>query len=80
MSAKQDDASLKVLEPLLTDDQKDPDILSLASQAYEATKNTPKAVELLRKAIVLSPATAKIATLRSRLFAWITTRSRSESI
>jgi tetratricopeptide (TPR) repeat protein len=48
--------ALKVLEPLLTPDQADPDILSLASQAYEATGNTPKAVALQRQAIVLSPA------------------------
>jgi len=57
VSTKQNDAALKVLEPLLTADQKDPDILSLASQAYEATGDTPKAVGLLRQAIVLSPAT-----------------------
>ncbi|MGA7859595.1 MAG: hypothetical protein WCA11_16790, partial [Terracidiphilus sp.] len=46
------------LDPLLTDDQQDPDILSLASEAYEAVGNTPKAVALLRQAIVLSPTTA----------------------
>ena len=55
-SGKYDEA-IKTLEPLLTDDQKDPDILSLASQAYEKTKNTPRAVALLRQAIVLSPTT-----------------------
>lgn len=57
VSSNQPDRAIKVLEPLLTDDQKDPDILSLASQAYEATKNTPRAVALLRQAIVLSPTT-----------------------
>ncbi len=57
VSAKQYEQAIKTLEPLLTDDQKDPDILSLASQAYEATKDTPRAVALLRQAIVLSPAT-----------------------
>lgn len=57
VAAKQNDAAVKVLEPLLTADQQDPDILSLASQAYEAAGNTPKAVALLRQAIVLSPAT-----------------------
>jgi tetratricopeptide (TPR) repeat protein len=57
VSTKQNDAALKVLTPLLTDDQKDPDILSLASQAYEAVGETPKAVALLREAIVLSPTT-----------------------
>jgi tetratricopeptide (TPR) repeat protein len=57
VSAKQYERAIKILEPLLTDDQKDPDILSLASQAYEAQKDTPRAVALLRQAIVLSPKT-----------------------
>jgi tetratricopeptide (TPR) repeat protein len=57
VASKQYEAAIKTLEPLLTDDQKDPDILSLASQAYEATKQTPRAVALLRQAIVLSPTT-----------------------
>ncbi len=55
VSAKRDDAAVKLLEPLLTDEQTDPDILSLASEAYEAVGDTPKAVALLRQAIVLSP-------------------------
>jgi tetratricopeptide (TPR) repeat protein len=54
---KQNEVALKTLEPLLTPDQSDPDILSLASQAAEATKDTVKAVALLRQAIVLSPTT-----------------------
>jgi tetratricopeptide (TPR) repeat protein len=58
VTAKQNDAAIKVLEPLLKADQSDPDILSLASEAYEAVGDTPKAVALLRQAIVLSPATA----------------------
>lgn len=57
VSGGQYDAAIKTLEPLLTDDQKDADILSLASQAYEKVKNTPRAVALLRQAIVLSPTT-----------------------
>ena len=52
---KQNEDALKTLEPLLIPDQSDPDILSLASQAAEAIKDTPKAVALLRQAIVLSP-------------------------
>src|SRR5208337_2969025 len=44
--------------PLLTPDQPDPDILSLAAQAYESVGDTPKAVSLLRQAIVLNPANA----------------------
>ena len=58
VEAKQNDAALKVLEPLLTTDQSDPDILSLASEAYEALGDTPKAGPLLRQAIVLNPADA----------------------
>ena len=58
VEAKQNDAALKVLEPLLTPDQADPDILSLASQAYEAVGNTPQAVSLLHQAIVLNTANA----------------------
>jgi len=54
---KQNEDALKTLEPLLTPDQSDPDILSLASQAAEAIKDTTKAVTLLRQAIVLSPTT-----------------------
>lgn len=55
VAAKNNDEAVKVLEPLLTPGQTDPDILSLASQAYEATGSTPKAVELERQAIVLDP-------------------------
>lgn len=58
VAAKQHDAAIRTLEPLLTPDQQDPDILSLASEAYEATGDTPKSVSLLRQAIVLSPSTA----------------------
>jgi len=57
VASKQYEAAIKTLEPLLTDSQKDSDVLSLASQAYEATKNTPRAVALLRQAIVQSPTT-----------------------
>jgi tetratricopeptide (TPR) repeat protein len=58
VETKQDEAALQVLEPLLAADQSDPESLSLASEAYEAVGNTPKAVSLLRQAIVLSPETA----------------------
>ncbi len=58
VATKQHQAALKILDPLLTKDQSEPDILSLASEAYEAVGNTPKAVSLLRQAIVLSPANA----------------------
>jgi tetratricopeptide (TPR) repeat protein len=57
VDAKRNDEAIKVLEPLLQADSPDPDVLSLASDAYEAVGNTPKAVALLRQAIVLSPTT-----------------------
>nr|WP_285288975.1 tetratricopeptide repeat protein [Alloacidobacterium dinghuense] len=50
--------AVKVLEPFLQADSPDSDLLSLASEAYEGLGNTPKAVELLRQAIVLSPTAA----------------------
>jgi len=59
VAAKQDVDAVKTLEPLLTPDQQDPDILSLASEAYEAEGNTPKSVSLLRQAIVLSPSNSE---------------------
>lgn len=52
------DGAVQVLEPLLAPDQTDPDILSLASQAYEGIGNTPRAVVLQRQAIVLNPTDA----------------------
>jgi tetratricopeptide (TPR) repeat protein len=55
VSAHNNDEAVNVLEPLLTPDQTDPDVLSLASQAFEATGNTPRAVALQRQAIVLDP-------------------------
>jgi tetratricopeptide (TPR) repeat protein len=54
---KQNEEALKALEPLLSSQQSDADVLSLASQAAEATKDTPRAVALLRQAIVQSPTT-----------------------
>jgi tetratricopeptide (TPR) repeat protein len=55
VAAHSNDEAVKVLEPLLTPDQTDPDVLSLASQAYEGSGDTPKAVALQRQAIVLNP-------------------------
>jgi tetratricopeptide (TPR) repeat protein len=55
VQTKHYDAALKVLAPLVAADPSDPEILSLASDAYEATGDTPQAVSLLREAIVLSP-------------------------
>jgi tetratricopeptide (TPR) repeat protein len=58
VETKQDEAAVKVLEPLLATEQSDPELLSLASEAYEAVGDTPKAAALLRQALVLSPADA----------------------
>jgi tetratricopeptide (TPR) repeat protein len=58
LETKQNDSALKVLEPLVASDPPDPDILSLASEAYETAGDTPKAVSLLRQAIVLKPSEA----------------------
>jgi tetratricopeptide (TPR) repeat protein len=55
VEAHNNNEAVKVLEPLLTPDQTDPDLLSLASQAYEGTGDTPRAVALQRQAIVLNP-------------------------
>ena len=67
VTANQNEAALKVLAPLITDAQQDPDILSLASQAYEAIGATPKAVSLLRQAIVLSPTTESYYVMFSEI-------------
>jgi tetratricopeptide (TPR) repeat protein len=56
VESKQYEAAIKVLDPLIAADSSDPDVLSLASDAYEGIGDTPKAVALLRQAIVLSPA------------------------
>ncbi|MGD0628846.1 MAG: tetratricopeptide repeat protein [Terracidiphilus sp.] len=58
VETKQSEAALKVLEPLLAADQTDPELLSLASEAYEGAGDTPKAVSYLRQAIVLNPENA----------------------
>ena len=58
VETKRYESALKTMGPLLKASQPDPDVLSLASEAYEATGDTPKAVSLLRQAIVLDPANA----------------------
>jgi tetratricopeptide (TPR) repeat protein len=58
VETKQYETALKVIEPLMATDESDAELLSLASEAYEAVGNTPKAVSLLRQAIILSPANA----------------------
>jgi tetratricopeptide (TPR) repeat protein len=51
----QNQSAIEVLAPLIAGDHPDPDAFRLASDAYEATGDTPKAVALLRQAIVLNP-------------------------
>ena len=67
IATNQNEAALKVLAPFVADAQQDPDILSLASQAYEAIGDTPKAVSLLRQAIVLSPGTESYYVMFSEI-------------
>ncbi|MGA8938284.1 MAG: tetratricopeptide repeat protein [Acidobacteriaceae bacterium] len=67
MQTKQHEEALMVLAPLLNQDPPDPDVLSVASDAYEAEDNTPKAVALLRQAIVLDPTNAGYYTAFARL-------------
>jgi tetratricopeptide (TPR) repeat protein len=55
---QQDQEALRVLAPLIQAGKSDPDILELASEAYEAIGNTPEAVSLLRQAIVLNSGNA----------------------
>jgi tetratricopeptide (TPR) repeat protein len=62
LEAAQNDRALKILEPLLATNPSDADLLSLASEAHEATGDTPKAVSLLRQAIVLNPANPNLYT------------------
>ena len=62
IETKQYDEAIKILEPLLSPDQTDPDIFSLASEAYEALGDTPRAVALLHQAIVQRPSTARYYT------------------
>ena len=56
LETKQYDAAIRTLEPLLRAAHPDPDTLSLASQAYEASGDTPKATTVLRQAIISNPA------------------------
>jgi len=51
--------SVAALEPIIGDANPDPDALDLASAAYEETGDTPRAVALLRQAIVANRQKAK---------------------
>jgi tetratricopeptide (TPR) repeat protein len=54
-AAHQGKDAVETLQPLLEAKESDPDVLDLASSAYEDQGDTPKAVELLRQAIVSNP-------------------------
>lgn len=62
VQTNQNEAALRTLEPLLSAAQPDPDALSLASQAYEAIDDTPKAASVLRQAIEANPTNASYYT------------------
>jgi tetratricopeptide (TPR) repeat protein len=49
----------ETLQPMLTAKEPNPDVLALASSAYEEQGDTPKAVGLLRQAIVADPTKIK---------------------
>lgn len=55
LAASHPQDALTTLQPLLDTSQPDPDVLDLASSAYEESGDTPNAVKLLRQAIVLDP-------------------------
>jgi tetratricopeptide (TPR) repeat protein len=58
-SAQHSSGTITTLQPLLESSAPDPDVLDLASAAYEVTGDTPRAVSLLRQAIVASPQKVK---------------------
>ena len=51
--------AIATLAPLIEGQNPDPDALDLASSAYEDSEDTPRAVSLLRQAIVSNPKNAK---------------------
>jgi tetratricopeptide (TPR) repeat protein len=58
-TAKHNAEAIATLQPLLEQAAPDTDTLDLASAAYEETGDTPKAVDLLRQAIVANPKKSK---------------------
>jgi tetratricopeptide (TPR) repeat protein len=55
LAARNPKEAVETLQPLLSAAQPDAEVLDLASSAYEDSGDTPKAVALLRQAIVLDP-------------------------
>jgi tetratricopeptide (TPR) repeat protein len=59
LAAHQGKDAVETLQPMLNAKDPDPDVLDLASSAYEDQGDTPKAVTLLRQAIVADPKKTK---------------------
>jgi tetratricopeptide (TPR) repeat protein len=59
MAVQDEKSAVETLAPLLQATNPNAEVLDLASLAYEAQGNTPKAVELLRQAIVSDPKNIK---------------------
>jgi tetratricopeptide (TPR) repeat protein len=59
LTANRNQEAIDTLQPLLEAKDPDPDVLALASAAYEETGDTPRAVTLLRQAIVADPRKVK---------------------
>ena len=55
VDAHHDKDALDTLQPLLAETEPDPDTLDLAASAYEDQGDTPKAVNLIRQAILTNP-------------------------
>ena len=58
-SAHHSQDAIATLQPILQSAQPEPDVLDLASSAYEDSGDTPNAVKLLRQAIVQDPKKTK---------------------
>lgn len=65
--AKHYHKAIAVLQPVIKAGKANPDILNLASSAYEATGNTPQAVQTLRQAIVQAPHDVNLYNTFARL-------------
>jgi tetratricopeptide (TPR) repeat protein len=59
VASHQGQEAVETLQPLLEAKEPDADVLDLASSAYEDAGDTPKAVELLRRAILVNPRKSK---------------------
>ncbi len=59
LTANHSKEAIATLTPLIEEKNPDPDALDLASSAYEDSGDTPRAVSLLRQAIVSNPKNAK---------------------